>query len=272
MTVPLVTLTTDFGPRSPYAAAMKGALLSVNSAVHLVDLSHSLPPQDVRYCNLFLLAAVPFFPAGTLHVVVVDPGVGTERAVLYVEMGGQRLLVPDNGCWTSLLAQALDPPRVIRVVESRWWHSEVSATFHGRDIFAPVAGHLSLGLPPERLGPQVETWIDLQLPRPRITSEALAGEVVMIDDFGNLLTNIADANMRHCTIHGILVGDHRVERLVRAYGEAQPGSVIALISSADTLEVAEVHGSAARRLGATVGTPVRVLLKGPSEPSARVPP
>jgi S-adenosyl-L-methionine hydrolase (adenosine-forming) len=272
MTVPLVTLTTDFGPRSPYVAAMKGALLSVNGAVHLIDLSHSLPPQDVRYCNLFLLSAVPFFPAGTLHVVVVDPGVGTERAILYVEIGRQRLLVPDNGCWTGLLAQSPDPPRVIRLADRRWWHSEVSATFHGRDIFAPVTGHLSLGLPPERLGPQVKTWIELQMPRPRITSDALDGEVVMVDDFGNLLTNIAAADLRRGTIHGITVGEHLVERWVRTYGEAPPGSLIALISSAGTLEVAQVHGNAARRLGASVGTPVRVLLKGPSEPSASVPP
>ena len=272
MTVPLVTLTSDFGLRSPYVAAMKGALLSVNSAVHLVDLSHSLPPQDVRWCNLFLLSAVPFFPAGTLHVVVVDPGVGTARDVLYVEIGGQRLLVPDNGCWTSLLAQTPDPPRVIRVANRSLWHAEVSATFHGRDVFAPVAGHLSLGLPPERLGPEVKRWVDLQMAASRVTGDALDGEVVLIDDFGNLLSNIAGEDLRRSRVRGITVGEHRIERLVRTYGEAAPGSVVALISSADTLEIAEVQGSAARRLGATVGTAVRVLLSGPSELNVSVPP
>jgi S-adenosyl-L-methionine hydrolase (adenosine-forming) len=272
MTAPLVTLTTDFGPRSPYVAAMKGALLAVNPAVQLIDLSHSLPPQDLQYCSWFLQSAVPYFPPGTLHVVVVDPGVGTGRDILLVELGGQRLLVPDNGCWTGLLRQASDRPRVFRVIERSLWHAQVSATFHGRDIFAPVAGHLSLGSPAERVGPEVKTWIDLQLPSACVKGDALDGEVVFIDDFGNLLSNVAGEEVRRSSIASITVGSHRVERLVRSYGEAPPGSVVALISSADTLEVAEVHGSAARRLGVTVGTPVRVLRRVPSDTIASAPP
>ena len=266
MPAPLVTLTTDFGPRSPYVAAMKGALLSVNAEVHLVDLTHNLPPQDVPACSLFLRLAVPFFPTRTLHVVVVDPGVGTDRAVLYVEANGQRLLVPDNGCWTSLLGPSAKPPLVFRVTERRYWAKEVSATFHGRDIFAPVAGHLSLGLAPDLLGPRVTSWVDWQPPQPRRSRDALDGEVVFVDDFGNLLTNISGEVWRQCRLRRVLVGDRPVERLVRTYGEAPVGTVVALVSSMDTLEVAEVQGNAARRLGATTGTPVRVELSEGSPP------
>jgi S-adenosylmethionine hydrolase len=260
MAAPLVTLTTDFGPRSPYVAAMKGAILSVNANVHLIDLTHSLPPQDVGACSFFLRSALPFFPTGTLHVIVVDPGVGTERAVLYVEVQGQRLLVPDNGCWTGLIGPSAKPPLAVRLSERRYWAEEVSATFHGRDIFAPVAGHLSLGLAPDLLGARVASWVDWQLPQPRSSRDALVGEVVFVDDFGNLLTNISGDAWLNCRVRRLLVGDQPVERHVRTYGEAPVGTVVTLVSSMDTLEIAEVQGNASRRLGATVGTPVRVEL------------
>jgi S-adenosylmethionine hydrolase len=237
MAVPLVTLTTDFGLRSPYVAAMKGALLSV---------------------NFFLRAVLHYFPPGTLHVVVVDPGVGTGRDVLYVEVAGQRLLVPDNGCWTGLLSVAEAPPLVVRVTNRDFWRSQISATFHGRDIFAPLAGHLSLGLEPERLGPRVSTWVDLSWPRPQRSLHALDGQVIFIDDFGNLLINITAQDLQDCRIHRVTVNGQTMDHVVRTYGEAPAGTLVALLSSADTLEVAEVNGDAARRLAATVGTPVRV--------------
>src|SRR5438067_9657108 len=165
MPAPLVTLTTDFGEDSPYVAAVKGVILSVNPDARLLDLGHQLPPQDIPHASFFLTAAIPYFPPGTLHVVVVDPGVGTERALLYVEVGGQRLLAPDNGCWTRLIAAGATP-RVIRLAEPRYWRQPVSATFHGRDILAPVAGHLSLGLDPGLLGPAVTKWVRWDEPAP----------------------------------------------------------------------------------------------------------
>src|SRR5258708_2611532 len=143
---PIITLTTDFGEDSPYVAAMKGGILGINSCARLLDLSHQIPPQDVRHASFFLAAAIPYFPSDVLHVIVVDPGVGTDRALLYVVVQGHRLLVPDNGCWTELERGAIGPPKVLRLAEQRYWRQEVSATFHGRDILAPVAGHLSLGL------------------------------------------------------------------------------------------------------------------------------
>jgi S-adenosylmethionine hydrolase len=260
MSEPLLTLTTDFGPGSVYVAALKGVLLGVNPRLRPVDLSHHIPPQDLRYTSFFLQAAVPYFPPGTLHVIVVDPGVGTERAILYVEVADQRLLVPDNGCWTALCGAGGQPDRVLRVTERRYWRPQVSATFHGRDIFAPVAGHLSLGLDPAQLGPAADNWVRLERPAPVLEETRLAGEVVFIDPFGNLLTNVpgeaflrwGDRPVR------VLVAAREVSRRVRTYGEAEPGALVALVSSMGTLEVAVSHGSAAALLGAAVGTPVEV--------------
>src|SRR5437879_6459183 len=158
----IITLTTDFGEGSSYVAAMKGVILAINPAARIVDLSHQIPPQDLRYTAFFIASAIPYFPRGAIHVVVVDPGVGTQRAILYVEVNGQRLLVPDNGCWTTLAGDA--SPRAIRLTESDYWRQPVSATFHGRDIFAPVAAHLSLGAEATSLGTPVGDWTRLEVP------------------------------------------------------------------------------------------------------------
>src|SRR5436190_4562938 len=140
---PLITLTTDFGAASPYVAAMKGVVFSINPAARLLDLTHAIRPQDLRHASYFLATAVPFFPAGTIHVCVVDPGVGSERAALYAEAGGQRLVGPDNGIFTGVFRHA-GGVVARKLCEPRFWRPTVSDTFHGRDIFAPVAAHLSL--------------------------------------------------------------------------------------------------------------------------------
>lgn len=257
----LITLTTDFGEESPYVAALKGVVLSLNPAVRLIDLSHQIPPQDVRHAAFFLAAALPYFPAGTLHVIVVDPGVGTDRAILYVEGNGLRLLAPDNGCWTTL-PWGESGPRVIRLEERRFWRPQVSATFHGRDIFAPVAGHLSLGVDPARLGPPVTDWVRLTLPQASEGPEGCRGEVVFVDHFGNLITNIPATalSMAPDSQRTLVVGNRRLRRFrwVRSYGEAEPGALVSLVSSTGMVEVAVNQGSAARRLRAGVGTPVRI--------------
>src|SRR5260370_39152705 len=154
---------------------MKGVILTINPHARLVDLSHQIPPQDLRHAAFFLRSCIPFFPPGVIHVIVVDPGVGTDRALLYVEAEGHRLLVPDNGCWTELARDSgrathsgasgphtpVWPPTVIRLTESKYWRNPVSPTFHGRDILAPVAAHLSLGENPQNLGPRVQQWVRL---------------------------------------------------------------------------------------------------------------
>src|SRR5262249_13282859 len=173
MSDPIITLTTDFGDESPYVSAMKGVILSVNPAARLVDLSHRVPPQDLRYTAFFLAASIPYFPPEAIHVVVVDPGVGTERALLYVEVENRRLLTPDNGCWTRLAETASGPPTVIRLTQQRYWRQSVSATFQGRDILAPVAGHLSLGVPSATLGIPSAHWVRLEQNLPIVEAKRL---------------------------------------------------------------------------------------------------
>jgi S-adenosylmethionine hydrolase len=256
MAAPFLTLTTDFGTASPYVASMKGVILSLNPDVRILDLTHKIPPQDVRHAAFFLASALPHFPPEALHVVVVDPGVGGSRDVLYVEVGNQRLLAPDNGCWT-LLHEGRPPLRVIRLTEERYWRHPVSDTFHGRDIFAPVAANLTLGLDPRRLGPPAKNWVRLHRPTPSAAAEGLLGEVIFVDDFGNLITNIpGEALTQEAGTRWVKVGGQEVPRFVRTYAEAEPGTLVALVSSDGWLEVAVAHGSAAQRLHAGVGTVV----------------
>jgi S-adenosylmethionine hydrolase len=252
----IITLTTDFGAAAPYAAAMKGVILTLNPAARLVDLTHQIPPQDVHHAAFVLASAVPYFPRDAIHVVVVDPGVGSDRALLYVEVGGRRLLAPDNGCWTLLDGEA----RVTRLTERRFWREPVSATFHGRDILAPVAAHLSLGVGAALLGPPVCEWVRLPRPEPVLEADALTGEVVFIDDYGNLITNIpaTAAAARGGRPAQVAVGGRPVGLRVRTYAEAPRGTPVALASSVGLLEIAVTHDSAARRLGVSVGAAVVV--------------
>jgi S-adenosyl-L-methionine hydrolase (adenosine-forming) len=256
----IITLTSDFGEDSPYAAALKGVILAVNPQARLIDLSHSIPPQDIQHAAFFLEEAIPLFPKEALHVVVVDPGVGTERPILYVEVGGHRLIAPDNGCWTLLLGCAAEPPRVIRLEERRYWRQPVSKTFHGRDIMAPVAAHLSLGVPPEQLGPPAATWVTLKLPEPIIEVNRAVGSVVFIDHFGNLITNLREKDVATLGKRLVFrVGPVEVNRFVDAYARALAGEGVALYSSSGRLEFAVVQGNAAAKLDAKVGTQVEVI-------------
>jgi S-adenosylmethionine hydrolase len=257
MSDPIVTLTTDFGVASPYAAVMKGVVLSINPRARLVDLTHQIPPQDIPHTAFFLATAVPYFPPGTIHLVVVDPGVGTDRALLCVEIGGQVIVAPDNGCWTSL-EKSLGAPLVHRITEPRFHRESVSATFHGRDILAPAAGHLSLGVRPEQLGYVVSTWVRWEPPEPRPGCNQIAGEILFVDEFGNLITNISAGELKQPP-DILVVGEQTLRdsfRWVRTYGEAPPGTLVALIGSNGHMEIAVVQGSAAARLKAGVGTSV----------------
>jgi S-adenosylmethionine hydrolase len=259
MADPLITLTTDFGNNSPYVAAVKGVILALNPEVRIVDLSHDIPAQDLRQAAFFLASTLPYFPPEALHLVVVDPGVGSKRSILYVEAAYVRLLVPDNGCWTWLMDGERRRTRVVRVTEKRFWRSRVSATFHGRDIFAPVAANLSLGLDPRELGPIVSEWVRLERPVPRHEANGITGEVLYVDRFGNLITNISgEALSRDTRPKRVCIGGIEVPRIVSTYSDAEPGTLLTLVSSSEYLEVAVNQGDAARRLNAGIGTPVTV--------------
>src|SRR5437764_1036640 len=229
----IITLTTDFGDDSPYVAALKGVILGINPSARLIDLSHQLPPQDLRHAAFFLASAIPYYPPNCIHVLVVDPGVGSKRELLYVELDDHRLLVPDNGCWTWIEQRRGGGAHVIRLTESRFWRQPVSATFHGRDILAPVAAHLSLGIDARLLGPPQDDWVSLERPMPVLEAGKIVGEVLFVDHFGNLSTNIPGEMLARLEASSVrvTVGDHEIQRLARTYDDALRGEPIALVSS-----------------------------------------
>ena len=250
-----ITFLTDFGTDAPYVAQMKGAALSIAPHVRLVDLSHAVPPQSVRLGAIVLADSVPWFPPGTIHVAVVDPGVGTDRPILAAEIGTWRFVAPDNGLW-SLLTERFPVHRVVRLIESSYWNRPVSPTFHGRDIMAPVAAYWASGTPIEAFGPPAVVECSLAWPFPEVHDDRIVGQVIAADSFGNLVTNITQSELaklgespgeRH-----VVVGDDSVLRLVTTYGEAAPDELVALVGSSGRLELAVVGGSAAGRLGVDV--------------------
>jgi S-adenosyl-L-methionine hydrolase (adenosine-forming) len=256
----IVTLTTDFGSGSPYVAAMKGVIISINPNATIVDLTHEIPAQDIRQAALALEDASDFFPPDTVHAVVVDPGVGTHRAIVYARIGVQQYIAPDNGV-LSRLASKTPPVKTIRVSDSRFWLENVSATFHGRDIIAPVAARLSLGLPPEQLGPLMESLIMLDWPDARISPMRIDGSVLEIDSFGNVITNITAAMLagratdkRACIACNI----YETWGIYHTYADQPRGTLCALIGSSGRLELAIVGDNAAARLGLKVGMPVAI--------------
>jgi S-adenosylmethionine hydrolase len=256
---PLITLTTDFGERSPYVAVMKGVVLSLNADARILDLSHLIPPQDVRSGNYFLATAVPYYPPGTVHVAVVDPGVGTQRGILLAEVAGQFVLAPDNGVLTGLFERH-PPTTVRRLTEAKYWRPTVSATFHGRDIFAPVAAHLSLDPRPALFGVPVMEWVRLPGEPYRVEGERVVGSIQAIDHFGNLISNIPAAAVPSAP-SSVTVGGRDVPLCwVRTYGEAAAGELVGLVSSDGSLEIAIVNGSAAARLDIEAGAAVAVEL------------
>jgi S-adenosyl-L-methionine hydrolase (adenosine-forming) len=253
----ILTLTTDFGTDGPYVASIKGVVLGLAPGTQIVDASHAIAPQDIVEGSFVLAAIVDFFPPGTVHLAVVDPGVGTDRRVIAVEVQGHRFVLPDNGLIGGVL-RGRDPSGVWEIKNPAFRRANVSATFHGRDIMAPAAAHLLNGGDPGDLGPPLD---DLVLPsaiEPTEDAEGLVGEVVFRDSFGNLITNIPRDRLGSSPPSSweIEILDKRIDGLVWTYGEQPPGTIIALIGSSDRVEIAVVNGNAARSLQAGRGTPI----------------
>ncbi len=260
MKTDLITLTTDFGEGSPYVAQMKGVILGIQPHVTLVDITHSIEPQDIRQAALIMHDSTRHFPAGSLHLCVVDPGVGTQRSIVYGAIGGQQYVAPDNGV-LSLLAQQDRTDELITVCSPRFWRTPVSPTFHGRDIMAPVAAHVSRGLPPVHLGPRQAALVALPWPDVQISPRSMQGHVLTTDRFGNLITDIARSHMPGDVAPSairVVCGSHLCELFVQTYGQASSGQVVALFGSSDRLEIAVTNGNAARQLGVGVNTQVHV--------------
>ena len=248
----IVTLTTDFGAGSGYVAELKGRLLHAGKPVTLIDITHDLPAHDVEAAAWLVARACPAFPSGSLHVIVVDPGVGTTRGIVWVRAGGQDYLAPDNGLLSRVLAAApAEEARVLHVPAG------ASTTFHGRDVIAPAAAALVEGAAPESLGPAAGPLVRLAIPAPRQTPAGIEGEVVHVDAFGNLLTNLpAELRPRLVAAGRLAVGDREITRVVRTYGDAPPGTLVALVGSQGVIEAAVVQGRADAALAARIGTRV----------------
>jgi S-adenosylmethionine hydrolase len=261
VSAPIITLLTDFGLTEGTPAILKGVLLSLAPEARLIDLSHDIQPQDVRQAAIVLDRAAPFFPEGSIHLVVVDPGVGTARRPMAARLGRHLFVGPDNGVVTRLLQRAEReqlPTEFIHLDRPEWWRPEVSDVFHGRDIFAPVAGHLARGIRLADLGSRMRDPVRLEFSAVSHVAGGLRGAVELVDHFGNLRTNIRREDCGGATPRRVRLAAVEIEGLVRTFGEAPAGSVIAFWGSGDELCVAEVNGSAAARLGAGVGTEIEL--------------
>jgi hypothetical protein len=258
---PIITLLTDFGTRDAYVAAMKGVILGLNPEVVLVDLSHEVPSQDILAGAFVLAEAAPYFPPGTIHLAVVDPEVGTARRGLAARARGRYFVGPDNGLF-HLAWQGAGDLEIVSLTNPAYFRPEVSATFHGRDVFAPVAAHLSLGVALGEFGPAIHDPVPLPCPAPGFAREAARGEIIYVDRFGNLVSNLKAAALRDWLAGRpahVRVGGLTLTGLARTYGEVPPGQFLALEGSHGFLEVAVNQGSAAQGLKVAVGQPVEVV-------------
>ncbi len=257
MTPPIVTFLSDFGAGSGYPAQMKGVVLQKLPAAQLVDLSHEVPHFDVLWGALLLEACVPHFPRQAVHCAVVDPGVGTDRRGLcVVDPEGRRLVGPDNGLFTPFMGEGA---RAFALEDPRHVPSPESATFHGRDLFAPVAAFLAGGGDPEWLGPRVESPVRLRWPEAAREGTGLRGECLAVDPFGNLVTSLRAADLAGRPVREVRV-EGRAARFVRTFGEGAAGELLALVGSGGRIEIAVREESAAARFGLERGAAVMLAL------------
>ncbi len=265
----VVTLTTDFGLADAYVAAMKGVVLGINPRARLVDICHCIKPRNISQAAFVLSTAWEFFPHRTIHLVVVDPGVGTDRQAVILRTPRADFVAPDNGVLSYIIQdcaagevvdnrQQLEGAEAFAITESRFWRSPVSPTFHGRDIFGPVAARLSLGTPPSAFGESVKSLAVLPLPRPRRAPDGtLVGNILHIDSFGNLITDIKAGNLPADTgVITIEVGKKTIHGLSVTYGTA--AGLLALVGSSGYLEISLKDGNAGAFLHAEIGDEVRI--------------
>ncbi len=259
----VITLLTDFGLADFFVGAMKGVILSIHREAVIVDLTHLIPPQDIYAAALVLADSYATFPEGTIHVAVVDPGVGSERRAVLIETARYFFLGPDNGLFTLILEEEV-PRRAIHITAERFFRHPVSRTFHGRDVFAPVAAWLSRGVDPSTFGPETADLVRVPIPRlERLGEKHWRGQVIHVDRFGNLITNVTAREIPIEALRAggrISVNGHEVSALRTHYQEAAPGELFALIGSTGRVEISIRQGSAATTLGVGRGATVEILL------------
>lgn len=260
----IITLTTDFGLSDPYVAMMKGVILSINPEATVVDFSHQIRAGSIIQAAGLIHETFPFYPKGTVHVAVVDPGVGSERRLMGMEAGGHFFVGPDNGVFWPLIKDYRGS-ETIHLTESRYFLPPISHTFHGREVFAPVAAHLSQGVSLKRMGPKLSDPVELHFPKPQKQGEKLVGQITRVDNFGNLITNIhredLESFLKSCK-PVIEVGDLTIRKLSLIYADVEEGEPLALINSSHWLEIAVTRGRASQYVGwpaeAIIGTEIRV--------------
>ena len=259
----VITITTDFGEKDGFVGTLKGVIWSIASEARIADITHEVPPQDVLTGAIALWRAAPFFPAGTVHIAVVDPGVGTKRRPMAAKIGGQYFVGPDNGLFTPMIvdAERAGAKNVfVHLNKPKYWLKNVSHTFHGRDIFAPVAAHLAMGTPLKSLGTPFTDPVRISLPQPEKLTNGWRAHITVIDVFGNLTTDLPASMLETREGLRIRIAGREIDGLVESYGHRQPGDVVALVDSEGYIEVAVVNGSGAETLGAKLGDPVEIIL------------
>jgi S-adenosylmethionine hydrolase len=251
----VITFTTDFGHKGPFAAVMKGVILGRFPDARVIDLAHDIPAQWPPEAGFWVSRSYRWFPQGTVHLAIVDPGVGTERDILVVEADGHVFMAPDNG----LLAQLIDcahEPRVGKLDLAKIDLPEPSATFHGRDIFAPLAADLAAGrLAPADIVTPTKDWTPGWVDEPEVSKDRITGVIITVDTFGNLISNIDEALLAVFEEPVAEIAGHRVP-MRTTYGNAKPGDYLALVNSFGVVEIARAEGSAAEGLGSARGAPL----------------
>lgn len=258
----IITWLSDFGSASGYPAAMKGVALSICPTATFVDISHDVARHNVREGAFLLWMTAPYFPDGTVHCAVVDPGVGTDRRAIIIKTPKHCFVGPDNGLLLPAAAR-LGDFSVYVIQNAQFFRAEISHTFHGRDIFAPVAAHLANGVAPEEIGPLTQEWVKLSFGQGIRRTNALEGEVIYIDSFGNVITNISGDLLPRATKATLIVETARKSssaRYARTYGDFPPDELIVTVGSHGHVEIAVVRGSAAQRLRLHAGDSVKIHL------------
>jgi S-adenosyl-L-methionine hydrolase (adenosine-forming) len=263
----IVTLTTDFGISDHFVGTIKGVILEINPEAEIIDISHSVQAFDVLDGALAIAQAYSYFPASTVHLVVVDPGVGTARRPIILSTERHHFVAPDNGV-LSLIYGREERVHVRHVTAQHYFLQPISNTFHGRDIFAPVASHLSKGVDSEKFGDEITDYVKFNAPKPKpVDQQTLKGVVLKADRFGNLITNITpqDAPMlfgENPAPFKIVIGKHEITDVKTSYAEGEPGEVFAILNSMGYLEIAANRAPAAQIVGTAKGTEVSILLNG----------
>jgi hypothetical protein len=261
MPAPILTLTSDFGLSDHYVAAMKGVILSICPPARIVDISHEVSPFEIAEGAYLIAQAYPSFPPKTVHVVVVDPGVGTARRPILLEAAGQYFVGPDNGVLSMVYSREAHKVRLIS--NDRYFRKPVSRTFHGRDIFSPVAAHLAAGVPPSRMGKLIQDYLRPSFEKPQRTGKRTwTGRILRIDRFGNIITNFhasefPDLDRKNFSL---AIGPRQVGVMAHNYAECGPGELFVIVGSSGYLEVSVGQGSAARMIGCETGAPAELTI------------